>query len=294
MIQAPIFHVNGDDPEAVVRVARLAFEYRQAFNKDVVIDLVCYRRRGHNEGDDPSMTNPQMYQIIDGKRSVRKIYTEELIGRGDITRRAGRGVAARLPGAAGAGVQGDPRRRRDGVRPGRPAPASDEPEPRGRHRGRPPAWSSRSARRTSTLPDGLHPAQAGRSSCWSGGPRWPSRATSTGASARSSRSARCCTRASRCACPDRTRAGAPSSSGTPSIVDANTGDDYLPVTVRSRPTARRFFVHDSLLSRVRRDGLRVRLLGGEPGRAGRCGRRSSATSPTAPSPSWTSSSPPAR
>jgi multifunctional 2-oxoglutarate metabolism enzyme len=85
MIQAPIFHVNGDDPEAVLRVARLAFEYRQAFNKDVVVDLLCYRRRGHNEGDDPSMTNPKMYQIIDGKRSVRKIYTEELIGRGDIT-----------------------------------------------------------------------------------------------------------------------------------------------------------------------------------------------------------------
>ncbi len=85
MIQAPIFHVNGDDPEAVLRVARLAFEYRQAFNKDVVVDVLSYRRRGHNEGDDPSMTNPKMYQIIDGKRSVRKIYTEELIGRGDIT-----------------------------------------------------------------------------------------------------------------------------------------------------------------------------------------------------------------
>ncbi|MER7458583.1 multifunctional oxoglutarate decarboxylase/oxoglutarate dehydrogenase thiamine pyrophosphate-binding subunit/dihydrolipoyllysine-residue succinyltransferase subunit [Micromonospora sp. NPDC126480] len=85
MIQAPIFHVNGDDPEAVVRVARLAFEYRQAFNKDVVIDMVCYRRRGHNEGDDPSMSNPEMYKIIDSKRSVRKLYTEELIGRGDIT-----------------------------------------------------------------------------------------------------------------------------------------------------------------------------------------------------------------
>jgi multifunctional 2-oxoglutarate metabolism enzyme len=85
MIQAPIFHVNGDDPEAVVRVARLAYEYRQTFHKDVVIDLVCYRRRGHNEGDDPSMTNPLMYQIIDLKRSVRKLYTEELIGRGDIS-----------------------------------------------------------------------------------------------------------------------------------------------------------------------------------------------------------------
>ena len=85
MIQAPIFHVNGDDPEACVRVAQLAFEYRQAFNKDVVIDMVCYRRRGHNEGDDPSFTQPLMYEIIDAKRSVRKLYTEALIGRGDIT-----------------------------------------------------------------------------------------------------------------------------------------------------------------------------------------------------------------
>ena len=85
MVQAPIFHVNGDDPEACIRVARLAFEYRQAFNKDVVIDLVCYRRRGHNEGDDPSYTQPLMYDLIERKRSVRKLYTESLIGRGDIT-----------------------------------------------------------------------------------------------------------------------------------------------------------------------------------------------------------------
>jgi 2-oxoglutarate dehydrogenase E1 component len=85
MVEAPIFHVNGDDPEAVVRVAHLAFEFRQAFNKDVVIDLICYRRRGHNEADNPSFTNPQMYDLIDAKRSVRKLYTEGLIGRGDIT-----------------------------------------------------------------------------------------------------------------------------------------------------------------------------------------------------------------
>ena len=84
-IQAPIFHVNGDDPEAVVRVSRLAFEYRQVFNKDVVIDIVCYRRRGHNEGDDPSMTQPLMYNLIEHKRSVRTLYMENLIGRGDIT-----------------------------------------------------------------------------------------------------------------------------------------------------------------------------------------------------------------
>lgn len=85
MVQAPIFHVNGDDPEAVVRVAQLAFQYRQRFNKDVVIDMVCYRRRGHNEGDDPSMTQPMMYNLIEAKRSVRKLYTEALVGRGDIS-----------------------------------------------------------------------------------------------------------------------------------------------------------------------------------------------------------------
>ncbi|MDX6354412.1 MAG: multifunctional 2-oxoglutarate metabolism enzyme, partial [Streptomyces sp.] len=85
MIEAPIFHVNGDDPEAVVRVGRLAFEFRQAFNKDVVIDLICYRRRGHNESDNPAFTQPLMYDLIDKKRSVRKLYTESLIGRGDIT-----------------------------------------------------------------------------------------------------------------------------------------------------------------------------------------------------------------
>jgi len=85
MIQAPIFHVNGDDPEACVRVAEIAYEFRQAFNKDVVIDMVCYRRRGHNEGDDPSMTQPLMYNLIEAKRSVRKLYTESLIGRGDLS-----------------------------------------------------------------------------------------------------------------------------------------------------------------------------------------------------------------
>jgi 2-oxoglutarate decarboxylase len=85
MIQAPVFHVNGDDPESVVRISRLAFEYRQQFHKDVVIDMVCYRRRGHNEGDEPSYTQPMMYKLIDAKRSTRKLYTEALIGRGDIT-----------------------------------------------------------------------------------------------------------------------------------------------------------------------------------------------------------------
>ncbi|HVQ51275.1 MAG TPA: multifunctional oxoglutarate decarboxylase/oxoglutarate dehydrogenase thiamine pyrophosphate-binding subunit/dihydrolipoyllysine-residue succinyltransferase subunit, partial [Mycobacterium sp.] len=85
MIGAPIFHVNGDDPEACVWVARLAMDFRQQFKKDVVIDMLCYRRRGHNEGDDPSMTQPYMYDVIDTKRGSRKTYTEALIGRGDIS-----------------------------------------------------------------------------------------------------------------------------------------------------------------------------------------------------------------
>ncbi len=85
MIQAPIFHVNGDDPEACARAARLAYDYRETFHRDVVLDIVCYRRHGHNEGDDPSYTQPQMYKIIDQMRSVRKIYTETLVRRGDIS-----------------------------------------------------------------------------------------------------------------------------------------------------------------------------------------------------------------
>ena len=85
MIQAPIFHVNGDDPEACMRAARLAYDYRRTFKRDVVLDIVCYRRYGHNEGDDPSYTQPQMYKIIDQMRSVRKIYTETLVRRGDIS-----------------------------------------------------------------------------------------------------------------------------------------------------------------------------------------------------------------
>lgn len=85
MIQAPIFHVNGDDPEACARAARLAFGFRQRFHKDVVIDMVCYRRHGHNEGDDPSYTQPLMYRRIDEMRSVRKLYTETLVRRGDLT-----------------------------------------------------------------------------------------------------------------------------------------------------------------------------------------------------------------
>ena len=84
MIQAPIFHVNGDDPEACIRVVKLALEYRQEYNKDVVIDMLCYRVHGHNEGDEPTYTQPLLYKKIEAKRSVRKLYTEALLGRGEM------------------------------------------------------------------------------------------------------------------------------------------------------------------------------------------------------------------
>ncbi len=84
-VQAPIFHVNGDDPEACVRAARLAFEFRQTFDKDVVIDMWCYRRWGHNEADEPSFTQPVMYSRIGELRSVRKRYMEALVNRGELS-----------------------------------------------------------------------------------------------------------------------------------------------------------------------------------------------------------------
>ncbi len=86
MVQAPIFHVNGDDPEAVVFAAKVATEYRQMFGKDTVVDMFCYRRFGHNEGDDPTFTQPLMYAKIKDQPSTREIYADRLIGEGVTTR----------------------------------------------------------------------------------------------------------------------------------------------------------------------------------------------------------------
>ena len=85
MLSAPIFHVNGDDPEAVVHITRIATEFRQQFKKDVVIDIICYRRFGHNEGDEPAFTQPLMYKTIKTQKTTREIYAAQLVGEGTIT-----------------------------------------------------------------------------------------------------------------------------------------------------------------------------------------------------------------
>lgn len=87
VVQAPVFHVNGDDPEALLFASELAIEYRQLFNSDVFIDMVCYRRHGHNEGDDPKFTQPEMYDIINKHPNPREIYSQELIERGDVDKK---------------------------------------------------------------------------------------------------------------------------------------------------------------------------------------------------------------
>ncbi len=86
MLEVPIFHVNGDDPEACARVMKLAVRYRQRFGEDVIIDLVCYRRYGHNEGDEPRYTQPVMYQAIDARKGIRELYTDDLVARKVVSR----------------------------------------------------------------------------------------------------------------------------------------------------------------------------------------------------------------
>ncbi|PWG62249.1 2-oxoglutarate dehydrogenase E1 component [Sediminicurvatus halobius] len=90
MVQAPIFHVNGDDPEAVLFVTQLAMDYRREFRRDVVVDLICYRRHGHNEADEPSATQPMMYRKIKARDPVRKLYADRLISEGVIDADSGK------------------------------------------------------------------------------------------------------------------------------------------------------------------------------------------------------------
>jgi 2-oxoglutarate decarboxylase len=99
MVQAPIFHVNGDDPEAAIRAARIAFDYRQRFGKDVVIDMICYRRHGHNEADDPSYTQPILYRKIRQHPSVAALYTQRLVREGIVSQEEINGHRKRISAA---------------------------------------------------------------------------------------------------------------------------------------------------------------------------------------------------
>ncbi|MDO8971227.1 MAG: 2-oxoglutarate dehydrogenase E1 component, partial [Saprospiraceae bacterium] len=96
VVQAPVFHVNGDDPEACVFAAELAIEYRQAFNTDVFLDLVCYRRNGHNESDEPRFTQPRMWKIIEKHPDPRTIYNQKLVARGDVEEQLAKDMEAKF------------------------------------------------------------------------------------------------------------------------------------------------------------------------------------------------------
>ena len=270
MIQAPIFHVNGDDPEACIRVARLAFAFRQEFNKDVVIDIICYRRRGHNEGDDPSFTQPRMYDLIEKKRSVRKLYTEALIGRGDITVEDAEEVMTRFQQRLESVFKE--------VRDAR-LPAKDP------YYNRVPAYPSKAAAKHgtaitieilkkiadahTTFPDGftvhpkVMPQLQRRAAAITQGPiDWATgEILAFGSLLMEGRTVRL--------------TGQDSRRGTfvqrfASIVDRKTGESWVPLKHLDDEQGK-FHIFDSLLSRVRGDGLRVRLLRGPARGAGPLG-----------------------
>ncbi len=96
LIQAPVLHVNGDDPEAAVQAARIAAEFRQEFKEDILIDLVCYRRHGHNELDDPTFTQPLMYEIIKRKPTVDELYRQRLVEEGALSEEEADAIATKV------------------------------------------------------------------------------------------------------------------------------------------------------------------------------------------------------
>ena len=266
-VQAPIFHVNGDDPEACVRVAQLAFEYRQRFHKDVVIDMVCYRRHGHNEGDDPSYTQPLMYKAIAERRSVRKLYVEALVKRGDITVEEAEGALADFQSKLQVALDADPRARRPRCsrRPRPPKPAGVLPHVetgcRPRHASTRSSTTSRSIRRASR------------------------RTRSSAASSRPAPSTYHETGEVDWATAEALAIGSLVLEGTPVRL---AGEDTPPRHVQPAPRRadrlrererldparhaaerdrRTFWVYDSAAQRVRRGRLRVRLLARQPRRA---------------------------
>ena len=219
MIDAPIFHVNGDDPEAVVFAAKVAIEFRQKFHKPVVIDMFCYRRHGHNEGDEPAFTQPVMYKKIAIHPSTLEIYSRRLIAEGVMTEgeveKAKADWRARLDAEleAGSGYKPNKADWLDGKWAGfKSADQEEDAAPR-RHRRRcrgAEGYRPQDHQGARRLPDSPHRAAV------PGKPRQGDRQrrrASTGRPARRWRSVRCCRKATTSGSPDRTPSAAPSRSG---------------------------------------------------------------------------------
>ena len=212
MIGAPIFHVNGDDPEACVWVARLAVDFRQKFKKDVVIDMLCYRRRGHNEGDDPSMTNPAMYDVVDTKRGVRKTYTEALIGRGDISMKEAEDALRDYQGQLERVFNDVRELEKHGVQPSASV-ESNQMIAAGLDTAVDKSLLARIGDAFLAVPEGFTVHPRVHTGAGEGAGRWPTKARSTGRSASCWRWVRWWPKASWCGCPGRTLGAARSPSG---------------------------------------------------------------------------------
>ena len=298
-VQAPIFHVNGDDPEACVRVGRLAVAFRQQFHKDVVIDMVCYRLHGHNEGDDPSYTQPLMYRQIDKHRSVRKLYVETLVKRGDITideaERALEDFSARLQAAL------DETRAAAPPRIARlPAPVTDHVPPLSEvDKGRGPRDARPARADDPRAAGGVQRASQARPPAPPARRALRRRARWSGPSPRPSLSPACCSRATTCVSPARTPAAAPSASATRCSSTTRPG----PSTRLSRTWRQSRDESPGASARWAGSWSTTRCFRSSPPSASSTatrsraprrslpGRHSSATSPTAPRSSSTTSSP---
>ena len=202
-VQAPIFHVNGDDPEAVVHVARLAAEFRQRFKKDVVIDLWCYRRHGHNEGDEPSFTQPLMYRTIAQHPTTRQIYTQRLVEEGVISAAEAQAMYDAFHEQHGRGPRGggrlqDEQGRLAGGRLDRPDPSA-RGVPARQHRGADRAAARGRPRHDRAAGNGAPASQAQADHRPAPADRSRAGPASTGPPPSTWPSARCCARASRCA-----------------------------------------------------------------------------------------------
>ena len=247
MIEAPIFHVNGDDPEAVVYAAKIATEFRMKFFKPVVVDMFCYRRFGHNEGDEPAFTQPIMYRTIRSHKTTLQIYADKLIGEGPADRGRVRQDEGRLARPSRDGVGGraratGPTRPTGWTAPGR---ACAPPTTRTSSAAARPPCRSKTLKEIGKQADrgaqGFRGPQDDRAL-----PREPPRRRSSPAKASTGRrprrwpSARSCPRAARSACPARI----PSAARSRSATRCSTTSATRPATSRSticrrrRPTSR--------------------------------------------------------